>query len=454
MKCKASRCTGQRIQTASVPDTMLTTGITALFSLTCALAVANVYSAQPLLDSMAVSLKVSPGIIGSVITATQAGYAIGLLFLVPLGDWLNRKYVVMSQLLLSVAALVAAGLSPNIATLLGAMLIVGLMAVVVQVLVAWVAILATPQKRGQAVGTLTSGIVSGILLSRFISGAIADIAGWRAVYLTAACLMLMIAGIVWKIMPSPPQQPQPQKPTYLSLLKSVFQLYLTEPQLRKRGILALFIFAAFSMLWSTMVMPLTALSLSHTQTGMFGLAGFAGMLAAARAGKWADQGWAQRTTGLALALLTISWLPIGYALADSWRHCAGLCGTGRSCLQPEPDHCRQACSGKPPGWGLHVFLFAGQRDRGYRCHTALFPLGMAGGLPCGRRGQRVCISDLVRIASIMIFVLRFKGASQKDRNADLIAASYLYRIHLFNAFKQLCSCCIMTCTLTKKRVRP
>ena len=174
MKCKASRCTGQRIQTASVPDTMLTTGITALFSLTCALAVANVYSAQPLLDSMAVSLKVSPGMIGSVITATQAGYAIGLLFLVPLGDWLNRKYVVMSQLLLSVAALVAAGLSPNIATLLGAMLIVGLMAVVVQVLVAWVAILATPQKRGQAVGTLTSGIVSGILLSRFISGAIAD----------------------------------------------------------------------------------------------------------------------------------------------------------------------------------------------------------------------------------------------------------------------------------------
>ncbi len=211
MKCKASRCTGQRIQTASVPDTMLTTGITALFSLTCALAVANVYSAQPLLDSMAVSLKVSPGMIGSVITATQAGYAIGLLFLVPLGDWLNRKYVVMSQLLLSVAALVAAGLSPNIATLLGAMLIVGLMAVVVQVLVAWVAILATPQKRGQAVGTLTSGIVSGILLSRFISGAIADIAGWRAVYLTAACLMLVIAGVVWKIMPSPPQQPQPAK---------------------------------------------------------------------------------------------------------------------------------------------------------------------------------------------------------------------------------------------------
>ena len=312
MKDKTSRCTGHGIQTALAPDAMLTAGITTLFSLTCALAVANVYSAQPLLDSMAVSLKVAPGMIGGVITATQLGYAIGLLFLVPLGDWLNRKYVAMTQLLLSAAALVVAGLSPNIATLLGAMLIVGLMAVVVQLMVAWVAILATPQKRGQAVGTLTSGIVSGILLSRFISGAIADIAGWRAVYLTAACMMLLMAGVVWKVMPPPSKQSQPQKSTYLSLLKSVFQLYITEPQLRKRGILALLIFAAFSMLWTTMVMPLTALSLSHTQAGMFGLAGLAGVLAASRAGKWADQGWAQRTTGLALALLALSWLPIAY----------------------------------------------------------------------------------------------------------------------------------------------
>lgn len=137
MKCKASRCTGQRIQTASVPDTMLTTGITALFSLTCALAVANVYSAQPLLDSMAVSLKVSPGHDWQRHHRYAGGLCHWPAVLVPLGDWLNRKYVVMSQLLLLVAALVAAGLSPNIATLLGAMLIVGLMAVVVQVLVAW-----------------------------------------------------------------------------------------------------------------------------------------------------------------------------------------------------------------------------------------------------------------------------------------------------------------------------
>ncbi|WP_210531257.1 MFS transporter, partial [Pantoea ananatis] len=141
-------------------------------------------------------------------------------------------------------------------------------------------------------------------------GAIADIAGWRAVYLTSACLMLLITCFVWKVMPSPP--PRPCRPSYLSLLKSVFRLFITEPQLRKRGMIALLIFAAFSMLWTTMVMPLTALSLTHTQTGMFGLAGMAGVLAASRAGKWADRGFAQRTTGLALALLVFSWLPVAY----------------------------------------------------------------------------------------------------------------------------------------------
>jgi predicted MFS family arabinose efflux permease len=139
--------------------------------------------------------------IGSIVTATQAGYAIGLLFLVPLGDWMNPKRVVMTQLLFSVVALVMAGLSRSVTVLLCAVLVIGLMAVVVQLIVAWAARLATPQKRGQVIGTLTSGIVTGILLSRFISGAIADIAGWRAVYLTSACLMLLITCFVWKVMP-------------------------------------------------------------------------------------------------------------------------------------------------------------------------------------------------------------------------------------------------------------
>lgn len=291
---------------AAIP--VLSSRMIFLFSLTSALAVANVYSAQPLLESIAASLQVSTGTIGTVVTATQSGYALGLIFLVPLGDCVNRKKLVITQLLLSVLALITAAVAPDLMTLLCAMLLVGLMAVVTQLMVAWAAMLASPEQRGQVVGSVTSGIVIGILLARFVSGMIADLAGWRAVYLTAACLLLLISLILAKVLPA--TAGQTRRTSYPHLLLSVFRLFLMEPQLRRRGILALLIFAAFSMLWSSMVLPLTALSLSHTQTGMFGLAGLAGALAASRAGAWADLGLGQRATGLALALLTFSWLPI------------------------------------------------------------------------------------------------------------------------------------------------
>ncbi|OXH80484.1 MFS transporter [Pantoea agglomerans] len=291
---------------AAIP--VLSSRMIFFFSLTSALAVANVYSAQPLLESIAASLQVSTGTIGTVVTATQSGYALGLIFLVPLGDCVNRKKLVIIQLLLSVLALITAAVAPDLMTLLCAMLLVGLMAVVTQLMVAWAAMLASPEQRGQVVGSVTSGIVIGILLARFVSGMIADLAGWRAVYLTAACLLLLISLILAKVLPA--TAGQTRRTSYPHLLLSVFRLFLTEPQLRRRGILALLIFAAFSMLWSSMVLPLTALSLSHTQTGMFGLAGLAGALAASRAGAWADLGLGQRATGLALALLTFSWLPI------------------------------------------------------------------------------------------------------------------------------------------------
>ncbi|WP_231877681.1 MFS transporter [Erwinia sp. ErVv1] len=308
MCCAAGKDSGSRADRLSVEASMPSSRIVFLFSLTCALAVANVYATQPLLESISASLHVSPGIMGTVVTATQTGYAIGLLFLVPLGDRFDRKKLVIAHLLLSVLALTAAALAPNLITLLCAMLLVGLLAVVAQLLVAWAAMLAAPGQRGQVVGSVTSGIVTGILLARFVSGTIADMAGWRAVYLTAACLMLLISLVMAKVMPA--TATQLPRTSYLSQILSVFQLFITEPQLRKRGILTLLIFADFSMVWTSMVMPLSAMSLPHTQIGMFGLAGIAGALAASRGGLWADKGMGQRASGLALALLTLSWLPI------------------------------------------------------------------------------------------------------------------------------------------------
>lgn len=303
--------TGESSKTDRSPG--LSPSLTLLFSVTCALAVANVYFAQPLLASMAESLGVTSGLIGVVVTATQVGYALGLLFIVPLGDMVNRKRLILTQVMLSAIALAAVGASQQWLALLGAMIVMGLLAVVVQVLVAYAAVLATPSQRGQAVGTVTSGIVLGILLARFTSGLIADLAGWRAVYFVSSGLMLTIAAVFWKVVPAA-VSPRNQH-SYRALIRSLFKLFMTEPVLRIRGLLALLIFAAFSVLWTSMVLPLSAppLSLSHTAIGMFGLAGVAGALAARRAGSWADQGLGQRVTGISLGLLTLSWLPITFA---------------------------------------------------------------------------------------------------------------------------------------------
>lgn len=287
--------------------------LTLLFSITCGLAVANVYFAQPLLDSMAKSLGVAAGLIGIVVTMTQVGYALGLVLLVPLGDLINRKRLVLTQIVLSAIALAAVGASSTWLVLLGAMVVVGLMAVVVQVLVAYTAVLAMPSQRGRAVGTVTSAIVLGILLARFTSGLIADLAGWRAVYFVSSGLMIALAAVLFKYMPDIPSRPS--RGTYTGLIRSLFALLLNDAVLQIRGLLALLIFAAFSVLWTAMVLPLSAppLSLSHTVIGLFGLAGVAGALAARRAGRWADRGLGQRVSGFALGLLTLSWLPIGFA---------------------------------------------------------------------------------------------------------------------------------------------
>ena len=304
-----------RLQTTPADDdhTGLSSALTVLFAVTCALAVANVYFAQPLLDSMAQSLGVAPAMIGIVVTATQAGYAAGLLLIVPLGDRVNRKRLILGQILLSALALAGVGASPTWLALLGTLIVVGLMAVVVQVVVAYAASLATPSQRGRAVGTVTSGIVLGILLARFASGLIADLAGWRAVYFLSSGLMLILGAVLWRTIPKAASPPS--RDSYAALIRSLFKLLVSEPVLQVRGLLALLIFAAFSVLWTAMVLPLSAppLSLSHTAIGLFGLAGVAGALAARRAGRWADQGLGQRVTGLALCVLTLSWVPIGFA---------------------------------------------------------------------------------------------------------------------------------------------
>ncbi|MBJ6760676.1 MFS transporter [Myxococcaceae bacterium JPH2] len=289
----------------------LARSVVLLFAVACGLAVANVYYAQPLLQAMALELGIPSASIGVVVMVTQAGYGLGLLLLVPLGDVVERRRLIVGQLLVSVGALLLVGFAPSRGWLLVGMAVVGLLAVVTQVLVAFAATLASPEQRGTVVGTVTSGVVLGILVARTVSGGVSDLAGWRAVYLFSALLTLGMAAALFRVLPR--HAPPKETPSYSRLLRSVFDLFAQERLLRVRGVLALLIFAAFSTFWTSLVLPLSAppLSLSPTQVGLFGLVGAAGALGAVRAGQLADRGWGQTTTGSALVLLLVSWLPIG-----------------------------------------------------------------------------------------------------------------------------------------------
>ncbi|WP_367084105.1 MFS transporter [Pseudomonas sp. HOU2] len=302
----------------------LKSSVVLLFAIACGLAVGNVYYAQPLLDAMAEAFAMSPATIGIVITLTQIGYGIGLVLLVPLGDLLNRRRLIVTQTLLSAAALLMIALAPNSVWLLLGMTLTGLLAVVTQVLVAYAATLAIPAQRGRVVGVVTSGIVVGILLARTVAGAMADLAGWRAIYLLSAGLMLLMALLLLRVLPKN-EAAQPAS-RYGALIASVFSLFRQEPVLRQRAILALLTFASAMVLWTPMVLPLAAppLSLSHSEIGLFGLAGAAGALAAARAGHLADRGLGQWVSGLSLLLMLASWLPIALTQSSLWALLLGV----------------------------------------------------------------------------------------------------------------------------------
>jgi predicted MFS family arabinose efflux permease len=284
--------------------------VTLLFAVACGLAVANVYYAQPLLDAIAVDFGIGHDVIGLVMTITQIGYGLGLLLVVPLGDLLDRRRLVVCQSLFTALALLVVASAPTGVVLLAGMAAVGLLAVVIQVLVAYAATLANPSERGHVVGVVTSGVIIGILLARTVSGAMADLLGWRSVYVASAVATLVVAALLFQVLPRAIESRA--RVPYVDLIGSVFTLFVAEPVLRIRAVLALLIFAAITTMWTPMVLPLSGppFLLSHTEIGLFGLAGAMGAIGAARAGRLADRGFAQRTTGIALAIMLIAWLPI------------------------------------------------------------------------------------------------------------------------------------------------
>ncbi|WP_336697738.1 MFS transporter [Curtobacterium sp. USHLN213] len=283
----------------------MTRARTLTFAVAGGLAVGNLYWAQPLIETIASSLRVSSASAASLVTVTQIGYAIGIFLVVPLGDVLNRRRLVPVVLAVSALALLGAAIAPNFGVLLAALGGVGLTTVSAQILSPLAAELAAPDQRGKIVGTIASGALIGVLLSRTVSGLIAEALGWRAIYVLAAILAVALAITLSRMIP---QQPKREPIAYHRLLGSVFTEVARHPAAAPTIVISAAGFAVFSLFWTSLTYLLTAPPFSYSvgQIGLLGLAGVAGALGARRAGSFHDRGWSVRSTGIALALIGVS----------------------------------------------------------------------------------------------------------------------------------------------------
>ncbi|OCA53854.1 MFS transporter [Photorhabdus namnaonensis] len=296
----------------NISRTSLSPALVALIAIATGLVVASNYYAQPLLDTIALQFNLTANEAGFIVTTAQLSYAVGLIFLVPLGDMFERRGLIVSMTILAAVGLLITATSQNIWQMLLGTALTGLFSVVAQVLVPLAATLALPHQRGKAVGTIMSGLLLGILLARTISGTMTTLGGWRTVFWVASVLLVILSLTLWRYLP---RYKQVTDLNYFQLLRSIAKFVTTTPLLRVRSILGALTFANFSMLWTSMAFLLSAPPFNYSEgvIGLFGLVGAAGALMATKTGQLVDKGKGSLTTTISLVLLLLSWIPIGLA---------------------------------------------------------------------------------------------------------------------------------------------
>jgi predicted MFS family arabinose efflux permease len=272
--------------------------------------VAAIYYSQPLLGVVGGDLHASPWLVGWIPTATQLGYAAGLLLLGPLADRFDRRRVILVKLFALTLALLLAAAAPSIAGLLFASVVIGITATAAQDFVPAAATLAPPEQRGKLVGTVMTGLLLGILMSRALSGAAAAQFGWRAMFVLAALAVVGIAAATWRVLPAFARN---RGLDYAALIRSLAALWRAHPALRRAAIAQGLLGLGFSAFWSTLAVMLhgTPFHLGSAAAGAFGLAGAAGALAAPYAGRIADRRGPLLVVRLGAALSAAAFLMIG-----------------------------------------------------------------------------------------------------------------------------------------------
>ncbi|MFU1795559.1 MFS transporter [Paenibacillus azoreducens] len=281
------------------------TWLTILLAAACGIVVANLYYAQPLIGVISSSIGLSATSAGFIVTITQIGYVVGLLFVVPMGDIVENRRLIVISLLLTAAALTVTAVSKQAVPFLAASFAIGIGAVAAQVLVPFASYLASESSRGRVVGNIMSGLLLGIMLARPLSSLVADFFGWHAVFALSATAVFILAIVLSKVLPT-------RKPSadtrYTALLGSMWHLLRTTPILRRRAAYHACVFATFSLFWTTVPLLLSGPTFHFSQKGIavFALVGVAGAVAAPIAGRLADRGWTKPATGIALVTVVIS----------------------------------------------------------------------------------------------------------------------------------------------------
>lgn len=283
------------------------TWLTMLIASSCGLIVANNYYAQPLAGPISHALGMPRGAAGLIVTLTQIGYALGLLFVVPLGDLIENRKLVTCLIGVSALGMFAAAVSTTPGIFLAAALITGIGTVAVQVLVPYASHLAPPESRGRVVGNVMSGLMLGIMLARPVSSLITQFSTWHLVFFLSTAAMIILA-IVLRL--SLPPRTHTTKVGYGELLASMARLTRETPVLRRRAIYQASMFGAFSLFWTTSPLLLSgpAYRLSQGGIALFALAGVSGAVASPIAGRVADAGWTRHATAFALTCGAASFL--------------------------------------------------------------------------------------------------------------------------------------------------
>ncbi|WP_204577968.1 MFS transporter [Citrobacter cronae] len=284
--------------------TALSRWVIFVLALGAGFSVAAIYYAQPLLPLMGQDLNLSITGMGLVPTLTQAGYALGILFLLPLGDRYDRRTLILLKSISLAVLLLACSFTGQLHSLLIVSLLMGMAATMAQDIVPAAAILAPEGKQGKTVGTVMTGLLLGILLSRTVSGLVGEAFGWREMYQLAAASIAMITVIMWKVLP---RFTAHSTLSYPSLMLSMAQLWQRYPALRRAALAQGFLSIAFSAFWSTLAVMLSEhYHMGSAMAGAFGIAGAAGALAAPLAGHLADKVGAAKVTQLGALLVTVS----------------------------------------------------------------------------------------------------------------------------------------------------